>query len=50
MGNSLYLRFVSDGSRGRKGFYIQWYTTTKGIAKHNKIEINLTNQTYTRTM
>ncbi|KAL5234243.1 hypothetical protein ACI65C_001653 [Semiaphis heraclei] len=30
IGNSLYIRFVSDGSRGRKGFFMQWYTTAKG--------------------
>ncbi|KAF0762933.1 cubilin, partial [Aphis craccivora] len=30
IGNSLFIRFVSDGSRGRKGFFMQWYTTAKG--------------------
>jgi len=37
IGNSLYIRFVSDGSRGRKGFFMQWYTTAKGI-ELNKIK------------
>ncbi|XP_050435751.1 cubilin [Adelges cooleyi] len=30
MGNSLFIRFVSDGSRARKGFLMQWYTSAKG--------------------
>lgn len=31
MGNSLYIRFHSDSSITQNGFFIQWYTTTKGM-------------------
>lgn len=34
IGNTLFVRFVSDGSRGRKGFFMQWYTTARGIELH----------------
>ncbi|XP_050548281.1 cubilin-like, partial [Daktulosphaira vitifoliae] len=30
MGNSLFIRFVSDASKSRKGFSIHWYATAKG--------------------
>ncbi|VVC39263.1 EGF-like, conserved site,EGF-like calcium-binding domain,CUB domain,EGF domain,EGF-like calcium- [Cinara cedri] len=30
IGNSLFIRFVSDGSRERKGFSMQWYGVIKG--------------------
>lgn len=39
IGNSFYIRFVSDGSRERKGFSIQWYIITRGI--ENTMILNL---------
>lgn len=30
-GNSLFIKFVSDGSLGFKGFFIQWYLSARGI-------------------
>ncbi|VVC39264.1 EGF-like, conserved site,EGF-like calcium-binding domain,CUB domain,EGF domain,EGF-like calcium- [Cinara cedri] len=30
IGNSLFIKFVSDNSKSQKGFFMQWYTMTRG--------------------
>lgn len=38
IGNSLFIRFVSDKTFANKGFFMQWYTIAKGIrVKLNQI-------------
>jgi len=36
-GYSLFIRFVSDGSLGLKGFFMQWNLIARSIIKYNLI-------------